>query len=124
MYMLCIRKFKFHYNDLKNKLSGGYTALTSSTATTGYFYLSSGVCVEYGTYPANSMDSNGNNGGYTKTITLRSGITTFYFAIASSIYSGGFPNTCIFTRSSGAVTIGCNVNTSSVYVSWMVIGTK
>ena len=112
------------YNDLKNKLSGGYTALATIGSGSGYFYLSSGVCVEYGTYPANMMDQNGNNSGYTKTITLKSGITTFYFAIASSIYTNGFPDTNIFTRSSGAVTIGCNVNISGIYVSWMVIGTK
>ena len=113
-----------HYNEIAKKLSGGYTALTSSTYTTGYFYLSNGVCAEYGTYPCNSMDRNTNNGGYTKTITLNSGIKTFYFAIASSIYPGGFPDTNIYTRSNGSVTIGCNVNVSNAYVSWLVIGTK
>lgn len=70
-----------HYHDITRKLSGEYSALTSSTSTTGYFYLSNYVCVEYDTYPCNSMDINTNNGGYTKIITLKSSITTFYFAM-------------------------------------------
>lgn len=80
--------------------------------------------MEYGTYPSQTMGADTTIGGYSATITLNSGIKTFYFAIASSIYPGGFPNTVICERLSGKIKIGSSVAVSGLYVSWLVIGTK
>lgn len=87
----------------------------------GIIEFSNGVIMEFGTYPMNSLASDGDSGGYKVNITLNK-IKTFYCAYATSIYANGFPKCAIKNRQSGIITLISDVNVNGGFISWLVIG--
>ena len=106
---------------LNGKLSSGYTHLAGNVE--GSLSLPNGFKLVYGMYPASSLATDVNTGGYSATISLtKYGLTAPLFASVSPRYPGGFPRATIHDIANNSIKIGCDVNLGGCFVQWMVIG--
>lgn len=90
----------------------------------GYVELQNGFKAIYGTYPAQAMiDDRPYTGGYSVTIDIsKYGLKNPLFTLASPRYSQGHPTVTVHSISENYIKIGCNVNVSGCFVTWIVIG--
>ena len=108
--------------ELNRKLKSGYIHLTKDEI--GYVELQNGFKAIYGTYPAQAMiDDRPATGGYSVTIDIsKYGLKNPLFSLASPRYSQGHPTVTVHSISENYIKIGCNVNVSGCFVTWIVIG--
>ena len=99
-----------------------FTPLTSSTWGCIKIPIAK-LCVVWSVYPMASMTYNSSSGGYEHTLDLSSyGFTGEMQGLVTARYGGGFPRVGIATIGASSARIMSDVNASTGYVHWIVIG--